>query len=232
VKKKVLWAVGALAVGASVIVGGTLWAKQGGGAAPAAPTTPAASAAHPVQTKIAFINLAYVLKNYKKVDALTEQFKKEYEVYEKQAKPKQAEIDRLKTENADPKTPADKKEANVEAIKKLNFEIDALNTQARKALAPKSEANTVAIYRDIQETAMKTALGRGFEMVLQFQDGFTPEDYNSPMNIMNKMQTRACIPIWYQQGNDISYDVVNTLNETYAKAATPTAAPGTAPAGH
>src|SRR4029077_5011203 len=48
VKKKVLWAVGALALGASVIVGSTLWA-QGGGAAPSAPP-PAAP-----QVKVAFL---------------------------------------------------------------------------------------------------------------------------------------------------------------------------------
>ena len=37
------------------------------------------------------------------------------------------------------------------------------------------------------------------------------------MNIMNKMQTRACIPMYYQQGNDISLQVVTALNDAYAK---------------
>ena len=173
-----------------------------------------------------------MLKNYKKVEALTEEFKKGYEFYEKQAEPKQAQIKQLKAENEKPDTPADKREANVETIKKLNFDIDALNTAARKALAPKSEANTIAIYRDIQEVAMKTAVANGFEMVLQFQDGFTKEDYSSPMNIMNKMQTRACIPMWYQGGNDISFQVVNSLNESYAKAAGPAPGTGATPSGH
>ncbi len=224
--KKVLWAVGALAVGASVIVGGTLLA-QPGGAAPAAP--PAAPAP---TVKIAFINLAYVLKHYHKVDALAKDFQSGYKQYEDRAKLKKDEIDRLTAESNKPDTAAAKRDANAKMCIQLKREIEDINTEARSALAPRSEANTVGVYRDIQETAMRVAGSHGFEMVLQFQDGFTPEDYQSPMNIMNKMQTRACIPMWYQPTMDISLDVVNTLNASYDKTAAPApggAAPAPAP---
>ena len=109
-------------------------------------------------------------------------------------------------------------EENLKIITKLKREIEDVNSEARTALAPKSEANTIGVYRDIQDAAARFAMANGFEMVLQFQDGFTQEDYNSPMNIMNKMQTRACIPMYYQQGNDISMQVVNALNDAYLKA--------------
>jgi Skp family chaperone for outer membrane proteins len=226
VKKKVLWAVGALALGASVIVGSTLWAKQGAG------TTPTAPAAQPPKVKIAFINLAYVLKNYKKIEALNEDFKKIYQQYEAMAKPMQKQIEDLMAENKKPETATDKRSANEKTITKLKRDIEDLNIKAREALAPKTEATTIAIYKEIQESAIKTAVANGFELVLQFQDGSTPEDYNSPMNIMNKMQTRACIPMWYQPGNDISYQVVTTLNETYAQAGAPAPGTGATPSGH
>jgi Skp family chaperone for outer membrane proteins len=207
-------------------VGSTLWAKQGAG------TTPTAPAAQPPKVKIAFINLAYVLKNYKKIDALNEDFKKTYQQYEAMAKPMQKQIEDLTAENKKAETAGDKRTANDETIKKLKRDIEDLNDKARKALAPKTEATTIAIYKEIQESAIRTAVANGFEMVLQFQDGSNAEDYNSPMNIMNKMQTRACIPMWYQGGNDISFQVVNSLNEAYAKVAAPAPGTGAAPTGH
>ncbi len=225
-KKKVLSTVGALALGASAIVGGTLWA-QGGGTPTTAPATP--PAAHAPQVKLAFINLAYVLKNYKKVDALANEFKNGYKSFEDRAKPKQTEIERLTAENKAPAATPAKQEENLKTIKKLTREIEDINSEARTALAPKSEANTIGVYRDIQDAAARFAMANGFEMVLQFQDGFTADDYNSPMNIMNKMQTRACIPMYYQSSNDISLQVVNVLNDAYGKA-NPAAATGVAPA--
>ena len=230
-KKKVLCAVGALALGASVIVGGTLWAQAGG--QPVAPTAPAAAKAPTV--KVAFINLAYVLKNYRKVDALANDFKTRYQTYEADAKLKKSQMDAMEAENNDPKTVAAKREENLLKITQLKRDIEDINLKARKALAPQSEANTVGVYLDIQSAATRYAMANGFEMVLQFQDGCTEEEYKSPMNIMNKMQTRACIPMFYQTGNDISYQVVTALNEAYAKAnPASTAAPGTgtAPSGH
>jgi Skp family chaperone for outer membrane proteins len=228
VKKKVLWAVGALALGASVIVGSTLWA-QGGGAAPANPTPPQAP-----QVKVAFINLAYILKHSAKWNALMDQMKGDSKNFEEFIKARQEQIDRLKTENNDAKTATAKKDENVATMTRLTREIEDKTAEARKMLAPKSETNMVTIYRDIQDAAARYAMSNGFEIVLQYQDGFTPEDYNSPMNIIDKMRQRGCLPLWYQQGNDISLQVVNSMNEAYKKL-NPTAATsstGTAPAGH
>ena len=174
------------------------------------------------------MNLAYVLKNYKKVAALTEDMKSGFTTFEADAKKAKAEMERLDAENSKPETPAAKREANIVQMTKLKRDIEDVNNNAKKVLGQKSDANTVTLYREIQDVAARVATANGFEMVLQFSDAFTAEDYNSPMNIMSKMQTRACLPMYYQQGNDISLQVVNLLNETYVKAAPA----GTAPAGH
>jgi Skp family chaperone for outer membrane proteins len=219
VKKKVLWAVGALALGASVIVGSTLWA-QGGGAAPASPPPPQTP-----QVKVAFINLAYILKNSHKWNALMDQMKSESKSFEEFIKARQQQIDAAKAENNDAKTPKAKQDENVATMTRLTREIEDKTAEARKMLAPKSETNMVTIYRDIQDAAARYAMSNGFEIVLQYQDGFTPEDYNSPMNIIDKMRQRGCLPLWYQQGNDISMQVVTSMNEAYKKV-NATAAPG------
>jgi Skp family chaperone for outer membrane proteins len=224
VKNKVLWAVGALALGASVIVGGTLWA-QGGGSAPAAP-----SATQTPPVKVAFINLAYILKHSAKWNAMMDQMKGDSKHFEDYIKPRQAQIDALTTENKDAKTTAAKKEENQLTITRLNREIEDKAAEARKLFGPKSEANMVTIYKDIQDAAARYALANGFEFVLQFQDAFEREDYNNPANIIDKMRQRACLPLWYQQGNDISMQVVTSMNEAYKKLNPTTAASGTSKA--
>jgi Skp family chaperone for outer membrane proteins len=213
VKNQIVWAVGALALAASVYVGGTLWAQQAG--APVATTPP--SAAPQPHTRIAFVNLAYVLKNYVKVNALTDDMKKNFTEFEAKAKGKKAQMEQLDTENQNPQTAQAKREANMESMKQLKRDIEDINAQAKKILGDKSDANTVTLYREIQDAASRYAMANNFEMVLQFSDAFTETDYNSPMNIMSKMQTRACLPMFYQGGNDISMQVVTNLNDGYRK---------------
>jgi Skp family chaperone for outer membrane proteins len=230
VKKKVLWAVGALALGASVIVGSTLWA-QGGGAAPAAPPPQAP------QVKVAFLNLAYILKHSAKWNALMDQMKNDSKNFEEFIKPRQQQIEQFTAENKDTKTAQTKREENAATITRLQREIEDKTNDARKMLAPKSEANMVTIYRDIQDASARYALSNGFEIVLQYQDAFEKDDLNNPMNIIDKMRQRGCLPLWYQPGNDISMQVVISMNEAYKKvnpsAATATSpGGGTAPAGH
>jgi Skp family chaperone for outer membrane proteins len=231
VKNKVLWAVGALALGASVIVGSTLWAQGGGAALTTPPSAPQAP-----QVKVAFINLAYILKHSAKWNALMDQMKNDSKSYEDFIKPRQTQIDALQTENKKTDITSAKRDENTLTITRLNREIEDKAAEARKLLAPKSEANMVTIYRDIQDAAARYAMSNGFEIVLQYQDGFTPEDYSSPMNIIDKMRQRGCLPLWYQQGNDISMQVVTSMNEAYKKlnptTATSTTGAATPPAGH
>jgi Skp family chaperone for outer membrane proteins len=219
VQKKIVWAIGALVLGASVYVGSSLWAQTG--PAPAAPASPPQP-----KTRIAFVNLAYILKHYDKVNALTADMKASYQVYERQAKDKKAMMEKYEAENAKPETPAAKREANLVEMTKLKRDIEDINNMAKKALGEKSDANTVTLYQEIQDAAARYAMANNFEMVLQFSDAFTQEDYSSPMNIMSKMQTRACLPMYYQSGNDISLQVVTNLNDAYKKAN-----PGVVPAG-
>jgi Skp family chaperone for outer membrane proteins len=212
VTKRIAWLGSALACGALfylVVAVLTNANSARGSAAPAAAAKP--------QTRIAFVNLAYVLKNYKKVDALAGDFKTRYKDYEKEAQTKKSEMDALDAENNDPKTDVTKREENLQKMVQLKRDIEEINQKARKALAPQSEANTVEVYQDIQNAVKRYAEAHNFEMVLQFQDGFTEEDLKSPMNIMNKMQTRACIPIYLPKANDISSDVTSELNEALEK---------------
>jgi hypothetical protein len=97
------------------------------------------------------------------------------------------------------------------------MEIRGLDNKARESLSPKAQTNTVEVCEDIQNAVTRYAEAHNFDVVLQFQDGFTEEDLKSPTNIMNKMQTRACIPIYLSKANDISSEIVSELNEALAK---------------
>lgn len=180
-----------------------------GSAEPAAGTKP--------QTRIAFVNLAYVLKNYKKVDDVAADFNKRFKGYQAEAEFKKIEMNALVAENNDATTNVTKREENLQRIVKLKTEIEDINKQTRKALTPLSEANIVGVYQDIQSAVKRYAEAHNFDMVLQFQDGFTEDDLKSLINIKNKMETRACVPIYLPKANDISADITSELNEAFAK---------------
>jgi hypothetical protein len=155
------------------------------------------------------------VQHYEKVTVLAEELKKELTEIEKVAKEKQARMEALEKENQDPATDEPTKDANTESIGQLKHDIEDLNNKSKKKLGMKNEANNVEIYQDIQNAAIRHAKANNFDMVLQFQDGFTEVDYQSSANVISKMQTRACIPMWYPEANDISFKIVLKLNEAY-----------------
>ena len=52
--------------------------------------------------------------------------------------------------------------------------------------------------------------------MLHYIDAVNEADFNNPMNIMGKMQQRACMPIYMTPGLDISKEIASDLNKTYA----------------
>ena len=98
---------------------------------PAAPATPTAPPQAP-QVKVAFINLAYILKHSDKWNGLMDQMKNDSKTFEDFIKPRQQQIDALKAENNDTKTSTTKREENVATITRLNREIEDKTADARK----------------------------------------------------------------------------------------------------
>src|SRR5262249_46823940 len=105
VKRTVVFTAGVLALGLAGYLGSHLRAQQAGNA-------PAAPAFTEPRTRIALINLAYVIKNYKKTETFQSEIKAEFKTFEGRAQAKQTEYEQRAKHASDPGTTAQQREAD------------------------------------------------------------------------------------------------------------------------
>jgi Skp family chaperone for outer membrane proteins len=204
-------------------LGSHLRAQQAGNA-------PAAPAFTEPRTRIALINLAYVIKNYKKTETFQAEIKAEFKSYEARAQAKQTEMEKLAKHASDPATTGQQRDADQAEMTKLKREIEDLNNEAKKSIGKKNDEQMVILYREIQDAAQRYAMAHNFDLVLHYIDAVTQADYYSPGAIARKLQSSACMPMYQAPGLDISREVVMALNASYVRN---TAQPTTArPAGN
>jgi Skp family chaperone for outer membrane proteins len=214
VKRTVLVLTGLLALLAAVYVGGRLWAQPG--TAPAAPPEP--------RTRIALLNLLYVLEKYERSTALQNELKKSAEPYQAKETAKTAEREALLKEGQGPKCTPERREQIEADIRRIDRERQDNKADYDKLLAKKGDEALKILYREIQDAAQRYAQAHNFELVLHFNDATTPERYYSAAMIQRKLTPAVCMPLYAVPGMDISQQVVNDLNAGYRRTA-PAAAP-------
>jgi Skp family chaperone for outer membrane proteins len=207
VKRTVCLAAGLVALGVVIYVG-KLWAQQPG-------TAGAAAAAPELRTRIAVLNLNYVIKYYKKFINYQEQMKHDLEPYQTKERDKTALRDSLTKELNDPKTPADKRDELQKKIVDVAREIEDNKRDVQKTFMKKQSDMLKIIYGDVQDAASRYARAHNFDMVLHYNDAITMEDYSSVMNIVRKLEQPACMPLYVAPGMDISMQVRDSLNASY-----------------
>ena len=67
----------------------------------------------------------------------------------------------------------------------------------------------------VERAAGRSGASMSSDLVMQYNDGVMPTDKTNPQNIQRKMQTGACMPMYFVQGMDISDTVIFMLNEHY-----------------
>jgi Skp family chaperone for outer membrane proteins len=212
VKRTVIVTAAVAAIGLAVYVG-QLWAQTGG----TKPTPPAE-----MKTKIALVNLTYVIKNYAKFATFQEELKTAVAPFQATDARLKAETEKLYKELQDSKTSAERRDAIEKELMAKKRQIEDNKNDANKALSKKQEEQLRILYMDVRTVAEKVALSRGFEMVLHFNDAVNAQDYWSAQNVVRKMQAGALMPMYYAGSLDISADIVTTLNSSY-KAPAPAA---------
>jgi Skp family chaperone for outer membrane proteins len=212
---------GGVLILAVVLVAGRLAAQQGGQAAPAA--------APPPRTRIALLNLTYVIKKYKKFETFQAEIKTAFEPFQKHDQGKKAEAEALAKEGQKPETTEARREEINRQLKALQRDIEDNGTSAKAFLQKKGDEQMRILYMDIMSAAQRYARGHDYEMVLHYNEATTQEDFYSPVNIARKIQAGALMPLYFVPGMDISKEVVDTLN-AYLGAA-PAATNGGAPGG-
>jgi Skp family chaperone for outer membrane proteins len=216
VKRTVGTIVGLATVGVAVYVGSRLMAQPAQNAYAGHPAG-AASA----KTRVALLNLKYVVMNYGKWKNFTEQLKSEYSKYEEQVKAMTNKMDGYKKQLAVTTDQTAKEQIEKEA-KSLQRQMQDLADEAKATLGKKESDMLVIIYREVASAVASYAQAMDIDLVMHYNDAITESEMNSPPNIQRKMVTGPCTPLYYKANEiDISATILTMLNQHYQANAAP-----------
>jgi len=207
VKRTVIILTGIATLGVVAYLGSRLYAQEQGQIQPANATAPA-----PVlRTRIAVVNLLGVVKNYQK----WQDFETQYKGALKNA---DAEFDKMKAEGLRLKAALEKavddaeREKITAQLKALDRQVQDKGEQFKRELLKWRDDVAVQIYREIEDTVKVVARSNDIELVLHYSDAVVPADIYHPLNIQRKLQSQGCMPMYMQDGMDITVRVTETLN--------------------
>jgi Skp family chaperone for outer membrane proteins len=197
------------------------------------------AAAHPAGagTRVAILNLRFVIKNYDKYKAFLEDVKRKDLAYVATLKAKSEKAESLKKERAKNPPPSPGRiEAIDQELTNLSRDVQDIQTKARKELAKLGMDEMVKVYREIRDATYRYADQNHIDLVVHFEGAADKDEMNSPVLIQRNFNL-GCCPLYWKQGLDISGSVLEALNAAYKRSAgtlpgarpAPTATP-TAPA--
>jgi Skp family chaperone for outer membrane proteins len=208
VKKSMVLALSLLSLGVAAYFG-----RQVGGQT-TAPARPAATA----QTRIAMLNLRWVIKNYAKYQTFIDQMKKEEEGYLKQLQEKQKLLESKAKEaeklGIDKLSPQDKERLETE-VRNIQRDMDDIKLKAQKEVRQKSQDEMVKVYKEVRDAAYRHAQSQGFDLVLHFEGPADKNEVDSPVLVTRNMNAGGCVPLYWNPSLDISGHVLNALNQVY-----------------
>jgi Skp family chaperone for outer membrane proteins len=218
VKKTVLAGGGLVALGVLCYVG-SMWAQ-------AQQTSPPVQAAAAPRTRIALLNLTFVIKNYEKYVHFQAEIKKTIDPFQGSLMDlhKKAEELRAKFEAAAKTAQPMSRDDFDRQAKELQRKKEDLEAEAKMMISKKSDEVMKILYLDVVRAAQGYAQSRDFDLVLHYNDATNEAEYVSVQNIARKLNTGALMPLYAGAGMDISKEVVALLNYNLGSGAQ-TAAP-------
>jgi Skp family chaperone for outer membrane proteins len=216
VKRTVVITAGVAALAVGIYLGSRLWAQQ---------ATDAPVPKHP-ETRVAIVNLSYIIKNYEKATQYDQEFKTVLQKYDTELQGLNGRLEVDKKKFADPATPSTEKEKLQADAKQLERTIQDRKEEINKELKKKREEQIVILYRDVEQYVNILAKSKGIDLVMHYNDvpAGQPEMYSAP-NIARKMTADACLPVYVAQGIDLSQEVKDGLNWNYKRASQASAVP-------
>lgn len=219
-KKTVLAAGGLIALAALFDTGRLAAQTQPTGVAGAPSAAPRSTAAP--RTKIALMNLTYVIKMYSKYTTFQEEIKqlaKRFKDTEDDLRRQGEELSKQVTAT----TPAEQRSDIEKKLKEIQRKMEDNGAEAKLVLSRKSGEQMRIIYLDVVLAAQHYAREHDFDLVLHYNDAIEETDFKSSGNIVRKLQAGALIPVYAENGMDISKEVVELLNYKITHSAPPTA---------
>lgn len=201
---------GMATLGIGVYLGSQVFAQQGG-----RPST----AAEPLRTRIAVVNLVQVLKKYSKFQACDAELKQqiskakaELDPYEKQIKEKQAKAQLPDASAAD-------REALKRDIERLTLQYREKVEDADKAFMKRSGELAVQIYHEVEDAVDVFAKSNAIELVLMYNDALKSQrdEFYSPPYVQQRLKMpNAFMPMYVDPRMDITEAITQMLNRRVA----------------
>lgn len=172
------------------------------------------------RTRIALVNLAQVIKTYKKVIAFQNEVKGSLQPLQEKAKGIQQQIEAHTKELQKTDLAAATREQLEKNLRAYQRQMEDLNNDAKASWAKKNDEQMVILYKEVMDVAQRYAASHSFELVMHYNDATTDmPEYWHPGNVARKIQAGACIPMVIHPGMEITKSVVDTLNAVYERGA-------------
>jgi Skp family chaperone for outer membrane proteins len=175
------------------------------------------------RTRIGFVNLTYVIKNYSKYKNFQDEIREIVEPYQHKDALLRQKMEKLRVEaqhiqeqasqsGKKGAAAAKKREAIEIKAKKLQRDLEDNSANAKLNLGKRSDEEMKILFVDVEEAVKRYAASHDLELVLHYNDAIILGDYLSPPNIARKLNTPALMPLTTATGLDISKDIVDSLN--------------------
>lgn len=189
------------AYGQNPATGGT---KKATSAAAAA--APAAEPPH----KIALIDMGRVFKEYKKIEALKEDWKAEFSVSEESAKKQSGQIQKIIEEMKQFKTGSPEFIKLEKQQTQMAAEFESFRKNSQRDLIRKEAELLKTVYLEAMEVVGRFADKFGYTMVMRFNsETFDGDDMNKMQLVMNR------VIVYHRPEDDLTDGVIKYLNSTY-----------------
>jgi Skp family chaperone for outer membrane proteins len=203
--KKVIFAIAGLAALGGMGYLGARISAQEGGVKPAAGTTE-----NKPTTKIGYMNITKVIKEFKKANALGDIILKDAQKYENELKTEQEAI---KAEEAKLMTrPDPEKEAGRKDLRERANRLQDKDLAYQKDIRRRRDEMAVEINKDMQRIVDSLAKHMGFDLILSCPDVATTQEVGTLSDAMRRMTAQAVWVAWKHPGLDISDECIKWLN--------------------
>jgi Skp family chaperone for outer membrane proteins len=200
--RAMLW-MGSGVVALAVVVGaGRLWAESEEKPAKPAP-----------RTRVALLNLTYVIKNYDKYKHFQEELRKVVKPSQQKMEELHAREEKLRKEMRQADLSQTKKENIESKVKSLQRRLEDIYAEGKVVVAKKSDVAMKTLYLDVVHAAQAYTKAHDFDLLLHYNDATSEEEMNCVQNITRKLNTGGLTPVYAVPGIDISKGVTDLLNQ-------------------
>jgi Skp family chaperone for outer membrane proteins len=172
-------------------------------------------------TRVAVINLAYVLSKYERASFLKEELQAEAKKAQEEAKRLMEQCNLLQQTLQKGDFKNNTKEQFEEKLINTRRRLEDLNRTASAKLGKATQAQLVILWKDVQEAVKTYSARHGIELVMTYADAPSPNDAASFQNLTRKLgatDNGGSTPIFMAPGVDISEAVTDLLNERFREA--------------